>query len=104
MAGSVVAPQILVKHPNESIQFLMDFVNVLAEGEYLTNIVSVEADSDNLTLGTPALTMASGSVTNNAVVVQISDGLEDEEYKITFEVLSSEGQTYVRVGVLVMQA
>lgn len=104
MTGSVVAPQILFKHPNEVLSYAMDFRLLLDDGEFLTDIQLVTADSDDLTLGTPVLGIIGDGDENNSVVVQVSDGEDDANYKLTFQVLTSTGQVRSPVGVLIVQS
>lgn len=90
---------VLVKQPAESREFAMDFTNLLV-GSALSSVNSVVQANQNKVGGSTALTLGTPAVDGDSVTVQISDGTDDENYKITAEVVDTAGNTLEGEGML----
>ena len=98
MTCSVTAPERVVKQPSEVRQYIMQFANILASGETISTIVSV--DHEIRGGGTSDLTVENQVNTTNAVSVWISEGTDNTTYRIEIKVTTSSGQTLEGDGLI----
>lgn len=92
------APETLIKRPNESRAYNIDFVNLLAVGPPAETITTVSSVT-----GSPAgLTITSPIISGTKVQVRISGGTNGIEYVITANIITSDGNTLEDCGTLLV--
>lgn len=95
--NSIVAPETICKHPDESLVLQMDFFNLLEEGESITSVAGVAVDP-NEESGGPAI--ASPTIAGSAVRIRVTGGTAASDYRVTVEVDTSEANRRVGIGIL----
>lgn len=94
MTNALVSPDILTKHPDESVTYDMDFAPLLDDQETLTSVqLQPVADRPGLLFGTAA-------ISGTTVVFRVLAGTLDTDYRVLAEVLTSEANIRACVGVL----
>ena len=76
----------LLKQPAETLNYTMDFTDLLSQGDYLDSIDSVTATPTGLTLGTPA-------IDGTNVVFSIAGGTDGVTYLLEVVVDTFDGET-----------
>lgn len=91
MPSKVTAPSRIVKHPNETLLMRVDFTAQLGSGESLvaSDVLSVTVVPETLTVDPPEIDGTS------KVMFRVSDGVEDEDYKLTVTVETNQGNTRI---------
>lgn len=90
---------VLVKQPAEKRTYRIEFTNLLV-GATLATVNSVSSENQNKVGGSTAVTLGTPAVSGDAVEFTIEAGTDDENYKITAEVVDSEGNILEGEGML----
>lgn len=98
MTDSIVAPHPLTKHPDESVVYSMDFVNLLDVEETITSVANGTPTVD--AVSSPPVTFGVPSIVGSAVTFRISGGSDGTDYRVTVEVGTSEGNIRAAIGIL----
>lgn len=96
MGNAVTAPEILRKHPDESILYGIDFAELLDSGENLSRVNSVSSATTNSAAGN--VTVGSGAINGTEVQFRVSGGDNGGDYRIVATVETSGGNTRVSAG------
>jgi hypothetical protein len=100
-------PLVKIKHPDENRVYAISFEEQLPAGVTLASATSIaqyfgSAVSTDLTLGSPSINNASifdddgnAIAANLAMLVEISGGLDGNDYRLLPIALGSDGKTYV---------
>ena len=102
MPASIIAPGYLVKHPDESLVYAMDFANLLGAGELLTAVANSTPLVD--VVSTPPLVFGTPSIVGTQIRFRVSGGQASMDYRITVEAATSAANTRAAVGVLFVRA
>lgn len=92
-----MSTQTLIKQPSESRLYTMEFAANLASGETLTSVSSVTASPSGLDLS------ATPSVSGTKAQQRIASGTAGVQYKVTFVVVTSAGNTLEGEGYLTVR-
>lgn len=84
---SAVAPQILIKTPDESILYAAEFAAALGDGETISGIEEIT----QTTTGSGALTISNQAIVGTQVRYRVAGGTDGETYTITVEITTSAG-------------
>lgn len=94
--------EVLVKQPEESRLYSMDFTNLLVDGQ-LELIRNVGLDNQHVIEGSEDVVIEEETIVGSAVWMRISGGVAGENYKVTVRIqdsrdniLEGEGILYVR--------
>ncbi len=79
---------------DENVPFLLDFTELLADGETIASVTSAEATPNTITVGTPFV--ADGARTQCAVQFTLGGGQVNTGYTITATVVTSNSITLAR--------
>lgn len=90
--------QTLIKQPNESRLYSMDFSANLASGETISSITSVTPEPTGPTISSEAVS-SDGKSAN----FRIAGGTDGESYKITVIVVTSSSNTLEDEGILLVK-
>lgn len=91
--SETLAAEILIKQPSESLQYTMDFSNVLENGETISSCTSVTATPSGLTIGAAAVGATS-------VAFRISGGEDGVNYRVEVIVATNQSNTRESDGLL----
>lgn len=82
-------PTIVEKQPAESFLYQFEYENALTSGETITDADAVTQASCNKVAGSEDLTIGSPSMHSTYILVRISGGTDNENYKLTSRVTTS---------------
>ena len=88
-------PQTFLKDPNDVKDVSVDFSNLLPAGETITGVATITPDI--------GIVVDSNAVATPNVTVRLSGGTIGEKYDIDVEIDSSDGETYDRKVVIVVE-
>tara|TARA_R110002020_G_scaffold33845_2_gene102759 strand:+ start:864 stop:1190 length:327 start_codon:yes stop_codon:yes gene_type:complete len=101
----VIANERLCKQPSEERKFSIEFDNLLATSETISNISSVSSEkidgsSSDLTIATTGIETSSVSSKNSVITFWVSGGTTGNTYKIEAIVATSDSATLEGDGIL----
>lgn len=95
---------ILDKTVDESILFDCNLSRRMRAADTIASVTSVEADNRGLVSGSDDVSVGEGTSSGTTAQVRVSGGTADEEYIITFTVLTAGGDTVTGSGLLQVRA
>ena len=98
MSISVAAPTFLIKQPSETRAYSMDFSNLMASAETITNINSVGSELRGR--GVSDLTITGTGITGQTIKMNIAGGTHAKVYVIETLITTSSGQILEGDGML----
>jgi hypothetical protein len=90
----------LYKQPSESRLYHFVFSNLLVSGEAISSISSITQINYGKINGSTDLTLSDQSFSDDTVQVRILAGTQNESYKLTTIVITSNGNTLELDGIL----
>ena len=90
---------VLVKQPNESRMYRIDFSNLLV-GASLSSITSVISVKQDVVGGSTNVDISSQALDGDSVQFRIANGTAEENYKLTAIVVDTAGNTLEGDGML----
>ena len=88
------------KHPEETLEYEMDFSTALASGDSLSGSYSVTVTDQSTDAVQASMLSGSASRDGNSVAAFITGGASGKKYEVTYKSATSGGETLVEILIL----